>query len=84
MTASPVLHTVLKNDAYAVVPSIYLVTENDLALPAVYQEGMLALQNQRDGVDIQIVRCPSGHSPFLTWTEELVAEVKKFGEAVLR
>jgi hypothetical protein len=59
------------------------VVENDLALPPVYQEGMVALQNQRPEVDISIVRCPSGHSPHLTWTEGLVDEVKKFGKLVL-
>jgi hypothetical protein len=84
MTASPVLRSVLQNDVYPAVPSVYLVTENDLAIPAAFQEEMIALQNQREGVHIDIVRCPSGHSPCLTWTEELVAEVKKFGEAVLR
>lgn len=83
MTASPVLNSVLENDAYSVVPSIYLVAANDLAISAAYQEGMVALQNQRDGVDIQVLKYPGGHSPHLTWTKELVAEVKEFGEAVL-
>jgi hypothetical protein len=84
MTASPVLHTVLENDPYAAVPCTYLVAENDLALSAAYQEGMVALQNRREGVDIKIVRCTSGHSPLLTWTEGSVAEVMKFGRDVLR
>jgi hypothetical protein len=83
MTASPILQTVLENDAYAALPCVYLVTEDDLAVPAAYQEGMVALQNMREGVDIKIVRCPSGHSPFLTWTEGLVAELLSFGKAVL-
>jgi hypothetical protein len=43
MTASPVLTTVLDNDVYAALPCTYLVMENDLALPATYQEGMVAL-----------------------------------------
>jgi hypothetical protein len=59
------------------------VAEKDLALPPAYQEGMVALQNQRPEVNINIVRCPSGHSPHLTWTEGLVAEVQKFGKLVL-
>jgi len=83
LTASPVFKTVLENDAYAALSCMYLVTENDLALPAAYQEGMVALQNQRDGVDIDIVKCPSGHSPHLSWTDGMVAEVQKFGKSVL-
>jgi hypothetical protein len=81
LTASPVFQTVLENDPYLVLPCMYLVTENDLALPSAYQEGMVAMQNMRDGVAISIIKCPSGHSPHLTWTEGLVLEVKKFGES---
>ncbi|KAI9829512.1 MAG: hypothetical protein M1819_006332 [Sarea resinae] len=83
LTASPVFHTILENDVYAALPCLYLVTENDLALPATYQEGMVALQSQRPEVDIGVVRCASGHSPHLAWTEGLVAEVQKFGETLL-
>ena len=83
MTASPVLHTVLTNDVYSVLPCLYLVTENDLAVPAGYQEGMVALQNQRDGVKIKIVTCQSGHSPQLTWTQGLVEEVLGFGKELV-
>ncbi|KAH6662793.1 Alpha/beta hydrolase fold-1 [Halenospora varia] len=82
-TASTVFTTVLENDAYAALPCKYLVTENDLALPAAYQEGMVALQNMREGVEIGIVKCPSGHSPQLTWTDGLVREVKKFGKELI-
>jgi hypothetical protein len=35
-------------------------------------------------VDIKIVKCESGHSPQLTWTKGLVAEVDKFGQFLLR
>lgn len=73
----------LENDAYAALPCTYLVTENDLALPAAYQDHMVALQSQRPGVSINVVRCPSGHSPQLTWTEGFVAEVKGFGNSLV-
>jgi hypothetical protein len=43
----------------------------------------VALQNQRADVNIGNVKCPSGHSPHLSWTEGLVAEVQKFGKSVL-
>jgi len=83
LTASTVFRTVLENDAYAALPCTYLVTEEDVALPAAYQEGMVALQNQRPGVDIRIVRAPTGHSPHLSWTDGLVTEVQSFGKIVL-
>jgi hypothetical protein len=83
LTASAIFTTVLQNDAYAALPCTYLVAEYDLALPPAYQEGMVALQNQRAEVEIKIVRCPSGHSPYLTWTEGLVTEVQNFGKLVL-
>jgi hypothetical protein len=83
MTASPILQTVLENDAYAALPCVYLVAENDLAVSVDYQEAMISLQNMRDGVDIKTVRCSSGHSPFLTWTEDLVAEVLRFGKELI-
>lgn len=84
LTASPVFTTVLNNDAYTALPCAYLVTENDLALPAAYQDMMVAMQSQRDGVKLTVFRCPAGHSPHLTWTEGLVTQVRNFGEKLLR
>ncbi|TGO47639.1 hypothetical protein BCON_0269g00050 [Botryotinia convoluta] len=83
LTASPIFKTILHNDAYVALPCTYLITEDDLALPTAYQEGMIALQNSRPGVNITIVRCPSGHSPHLTWIEGFVAAVQKFGKGLL-
>jgi hypothetical protein len=83
LTASPVFTTVLNNDAYIALPCAYLVTEDDLALPAAYQDGMIAMQTQRPGVNLTVIRCPAGHSPHLTWTEGLVAKVRDFGQKVL-
>lgn len=73
----------LENDAYTALPCAYLVTENDLALPPAYQEGMVAMQSQRPGVDMSVFRCPAGHSPHLTWTEGLVTTVRDFGKKIL-
>ena len=80
MTASPILRTVLESDAYSALPCVYVVTENDIGVPTSAQEGVVGLQNMREGVDIKVVRCQAGHSPFLTWTEGLVREVQKFGK----
>lgn len=79
MIASPVFTTVLDNDAYTALHYPYLVTEDDLALPAVYQDGMVVMQSQKPEVDLTVFRCPAGHSPHLTWTEGLVAKVREFG-----
>jgi len=54
-----------------------------MALPPAYQDGMLAMQNQRPGVKMTVYRCPSGHSPHLTWTEGLVGAVSDFGRKVV-
>ncbi len=73
----------LENDAYTALPCGYLVTENDLALPALYQEGMIALQSSRSGVDITTYKCPAGHSPHLSWTEGFVTVVREFAQKVI-
>ncbi|KAI9698909.1 MAG: hypothetical protein M1820_007330 [Bogoriella megaspora] len=79
LTASPVFTTILENDAYVALPCAYLVSEDDLALPAAYQEGMVAMQSQRPGVSITTYKAPCGHSPHLQWTEGLVQKIEEFG-----
>ncbi|KAI4146885.1 MAG: hypothetical protein L6R39_003301 [Caloplaca ligustica] len=49
LTASPPFTTVLDNDPYTAIPCAYLITEDDLALPATYQESMLNMQVSRPG-----------------------------------
>ena len=83
MTAGPILMTVLKNDPYTQVPCAYLVCEDDQALPAAYQEGMVAMQSSRPGADFTVYRAPCGHSPHLAWMDGLVRKVKEFGESAL-
>jgi len=48
--------------AYLEIPSTYIVTENDHALPSSIQERMIALGNGAFDVE----RCEEGHSPFLS------------------
>jgi len=83
MTASPVFTTVLKSDPYTEVPCAYLICEQDRGFPAAYQEGMVAMQSSRAGVDITMYRAPCGHSPHLVWTEGLVEKVNEFGQRSL-
>lgn len=72
----------LTNDAYTALPCAYLVTEDDLALPAAYQEEMVAMQKAREGVEMRVFRCGAGHSPHLTWMEGMVEKVLEFGGEV--
>ena len=80
LTASQVPTAVLENDAYAALPCAYLVTENDMALPASYQEGMIAMQSSRPGVTMMTYKCPAGHSPHLSWIEGFVTKVREFAQ----
>ncbi|GAB1194159.1 hypothetical protein APSETT444_003400 [Aspergillus pseudonomiae] len=82
LTASPVNTDRLTNDAYSALPCAYLVLEHDLTLPKEYQEGMIALQTQA-GNRFTVYHAPSGHSPHLTWTEELVDKVAEFTNQLL-
>ena len=83
LTASQVPTAVLQNDAYTALPCAYLVTENDMALPASYQEGMIAIQSSRPGVNMTTYRCPAGHSPHLSWTEGFVTKVREFAQKAI-
>jgi hypothetical protein len=83
MTASPVLTTVLDNDAYAELPCAYVITGSDQALPAAFQESMVEMQAQRDGVHITVIRCHAGHSPHLTWTDGLVQSIQSWVKSVV-
>jgi pimeloyl-ACP methyl ester carboxylesterase len=48
--------------AFLEIPSTYIVTRNDQALPESYQERMIA---QAEGA-FTVERCDEGHSPFLS------------------
>ena len=80
LTASQVPTAILENDAYTALPCAYLVTENDMALPASYQEGMIAMQSSRPRVEMTTYKCPAGHSPHLSWTEGFVTKVQEFAQ----
>ncbi|OJJ71214.1 hypothetical protein ASPBRDRAFT_55833 [Aspergillus brasiliensis CBS 101740] len=84
LTASPVHTGALTNDAYAAVPCAYLVLDEDTCLPPAYQEKMIAMHAQREGVDFTVYHAPTGHSPHLSWMEGLVGTVVEFTEVVRR
>ncbi|PYI08008.1 hypothetical protein BO78DRAFT_442225 [Aspergillus sclerotiicarbonarius CBS 121057] len=84
LTASPVNTGTLTNDAYAALPCAYVVLDEDTCLPSAYQEGMIAVQTQRENVNFTVYHAPTGHSPHLSWMEPLVGTVVEFLEAVRR
>lgn len=77
LTASPVNTGVLTNDVYSVLPCAYLILDNDQTLLPQYQEAMIALQVQK-GNTFTVYHAPSGHSPHLSWTDQLVSKVIEF------
>ncbi|KAJ5870228.1 hypothetical protein N7455_005169 [Penicillium solitum] len=79
LTAAPVMNSPLTHKPYDVLPCAYLVLEKDRTLPKEYQEGMAASQSK----PFTIYRAPCGHSPHLSWTNELVAKIEQFGNQVL-
>ncbi|KAH7392808.1 Alpha/beta hydrolase fold-1 [Pyrenochaeta sp. MPI-SDFR-AT-0127] len=58
------------------IPTDYLVCEDDLAIPAAAQEGMVKAVKEA-GADIEITRIKAGHSPFLSKPDETVAWIQK-------
>lgn len=79
LTAAPVMNSPLTHNPYDVLPCAYLVLEKDLTLPKEYQEGMAASQSK----PFTVYHAPCGHSPHISWTDELVAKMEEFGNQVL-
>ncbi|KAJ6169077.1 hypothetical protein N7497_001920 [Penicillium chrysogenum] len=75
LTAAPSL----THNPYDVLPCAYLVLEKDRTLPKEYQEGMAASQSK----PFTIYHAPCGHSPHLSWTNELAGKIEDFGKEVL-
>ncbi|KAF2262523.1 hypothetical protein CC78DRAFT_606020 [Lojkania enalia] len=80
-TTSPVITSVLTNDALSVLPCAYLVLGNNLTTPKEYQEGIVALHSQKTG-PLTMYRCPAGHSLHLSWTEGLADIVRDFARKI--
>lgn len=83
MTAGPILTTVLDHDPYTELPHTFLVCNNDMALPAAYQEMMIGMQTKIDGVNSTVYRCDAGHSPHLTWTDGLVGCIREWAGSIV-
>ncbi|KAL1988106.1 hypothetical protein VTN96DRAFT_1137 [Rasamsonia emersonii] len=70
--------TPLTRAAYEYIPSTYLITENDRAVPVRFQEMFAAT------IKAQVVRCSSGHSPMLSQPAVLVEKITAAVEGALR
>lgn len=70
--------TPLTRAAYEYIPSTYLITENDRALPVQFQEMFAA------SIKAQVVRCSAGHSPMLSQPAVLVEKITAAVEGALR
>jgi hypothetical protein len=79
LTAAPVMTSPLTHNPYSALPCAYVVLEKDCTLPKAYQEGMASSQTD----PFTIYYAPCGHSPHLSWTNELVATIEKFANQVL-
>ncbi|KAG8899412.1 hypothetical protein FRC01_010559 [Tulasnella sp. 417] len=65
--------------AWRHVPTTYLYTDNDLALPLLYQKMMV----KGSGVDIKTETFGAGHSPFLSLPEKVSESIRRAsGESV--
>lgn len=64
------------------IPTSYLLCENDLAIPPQAQEGMTEMAKGMGG-EVEVTRVKSGHSPFLSVPDEVVAWLRRVaGEVV--
>ncbi|KAF3002877.1 hypothetical protein E8E13_000573 [Curvularia kusanoi] len=72
----PCLRTPVKGASWKTIPSSYLVCEQDLAIPAAFQEKM-ANDAKEKGADVQIERLDCGHSPFLVMPGETAEWIRR-------
>ncbi|CAO2648609.1 Nn.00g078760.m01.CDS01 [Neocucurbitaria sp. VM-36] len=62
--------------SWKVIPTSYLLCEDDLAIPAAGQEAMIGSVKEMGG-DIEVTRIKSGHSPFLSKPDETVEWIRR-------
>jgi len=63
---------------WKVIPSTYIVCENDLAIPLPAQEGMLEMAHQMAPTSFDVIeRCSASHSPFISQPEWLSEKLIK-------
>lgn len=65
--------TPLKQEAYKHIPTTYLFTTKDEALPYEVQQMMVA----HSGADITTEKCDGDHSPYLSQQSKVVAAIKR-------
>lgn len=66
-----IIHAKTSGEAWKKVPVTYVLTEQDYAVPKIFQDLMLQ-RAREEGADLVTVEYDTSHSPFLTVTEEMV------------
>jgi hypothetical protein len=63
---------------WKVIPSTYIVCENDQAITLAGQEGMIGMGHQMAPMSFDVIeRCTAGHSPFISQPEWLAEKLVK-------
>lgn len=66
----PAFASVLSVAPWRIIPSIYIICENDQAIPLVAQEGLInAARILEPGCFDIVERCDAGHYPFISQPE---------------
>lgn len=69
------LRTPTLGASWKTIPSSYLICEQDLALPVQVQEMMVSRAKEK-GVNVEVSRLDTGHSPYLTMPRETVEWIR--------
>lgn len=69
------LQAPMTGTSWKTIPSSYLVSEQDRAIPAQIQETMINMAKEK-GAHVDVLRLDCGHSPFLSKPAETVAWIK--------
>jgi hypothetical protein len=72
----PASTTPTTDAAWRRIPTSYLVCEDDLALPLAMQELMIQ-EAKEAGVEVDVTRIKSGHSPFLSRVDETAEWIRR-------
>jgi len=63
---------------WKVIPSTYIMSENDQALPLPAQEGMIGMAHQIAASSFDVIeRCNASHSPFISQSGWLAEKLIK-------
>jgi len=74
----PTMSSNLSVAPWKVIPSTYIMSENDQALPLPAQEGMIDQAHKMEARSFDVIeRCSASHSPFISQPEWLAEKLIK-------